>query len=116
MKCSLWFVALARALASVYEKQTGKAAVSGSEEWKQWLEETIFSSEGEDMRKPKRPAELTHHPKGMCSYLGEWISCSGRGCDRLATWLQKGGRYQRYWCDECVTRTKASIDSPSDTE
>lgn len=24
-----------------------------------------------------------------------------------AYWLQKGGRYQRYYCDECVKRTAA---------
>ena len=41
-----WFVALARALAARYEKETGKAAAPRSAEWKRWLDANVFDRHG----------------------------------------------------------------------
>jgi len=57
---------------------------------------------------------LYHHPEGLTrmysrgrvhGYRNEPAACSS--CrTRLATWLAKCRFYQRYFCEECVRRTR----------
>jgi len=56
-----------------------------------------------------RKTLLHHVGYRLCRYINhqnEPATCS-RCHEARATWLQKGGRFQRYFCDECVQVTAA---------